>query len=302
VLTKLDVPAGVRLLGEGEAGDRICFIESGRLEATMRLPSGGRRTLAYLGAGDAIGEIALLTGGRRTATVRTLEPTRGWMLDRLGFEALRLDGRPESIELLERIGSLAAARLRARLEAIAGELGPAPEPAGDFPPPPLRPVLTRPGPLYLASLLCFSRFAHREDVLRVVHGMPARGLERGQVLIDDGERPDHLHLVLRGAIEQSVRRGEAARRVRLAGPGRFVGHPALLDGGPSPAVARARERTVLLTFPRERVQQLLADPHPSARAFAAAVFEDVARAVREAERPFLDTVTTPGPAGRRAAA
>ena len=52
-------------------------------------------------------------------------------------------------------------------------------------------------------------------------------------------------LVLRGALDVSIRRGHSARRVRLAGPGRFVGHIGALDGESSPVVAHARDQSVL---------------------------------------------------------
>ena len=86
-----------------------------------------------------------------------------------------------------------------------------------------------------------------------------------------------------------VRSGAAVRRVRIAGPGRFVGHSGVLDSGRSPVVARCRERSVVLAFPPDVVIDMLDDSRRSSRAFSTALLEDSARAVRAASRPVLAT-------------
>ena len=142
---------------------------------------------------------------------------------------------------------------------------------------------------YLASLLCFDGFPQVEDVAAVVRDVPVQAAERGEVLVAEGSRPSALLLVVRGAVEVMVSQGGSTHRVRLAGPGRFVGHNGILDDEPSPVVARCRERSILLTFPRATVRALLSDSARAARAFSAAVLEDTARAVRQASRPVLST-------------
>ena len=98
-------------------------IEHGRLEVQVELPAGQTQALAELGPGELLGETSLLGGGRRVATAVAREPTSGWVLDRAGLEMLRLDVSARS-KLMARIDSkLAVARLRARYEMIAAELG-----------------------------------------------------------------------------------------------------------------------------------------------------------------------------------
>lgn len=63
------VAAGDFIVRQGEPGDALYLIESGRVEAQARGPSGERVSLATLGAGDHFGEIALVVGGVRTADV-----------------------------------------------------------------------------------------------------------------------------------------------------------------------------------------------------------------------------------------
>jgi CRP-like cAMP-binding protein len=122
-----------------------------------------------------------------------------------------------------------------------------------------------------------------------VRHVPVHAAERGDIVMEDGLRPPSLLLVARGAVEVTVDQTGTTRRIRLAGPGRFVGHNGILDEEPSPVTARARERSVLLAFPRERIETFLGDSGRPARAFSAALLEDTARAVREASRPMAST-------------
>jgi cAMP-dependent protein kinase regulator len=60
---------------EGEPGGTMFFIVSGRV-ALLRQPEGGETSvLGHLSAGDFFGELALLTGAPRTATVMAVERT-----------------------------------------------------------------------------------------------------------------------------------------------------------------------------------------------------------------------------------
>ena len=62
-------PAGACLLRRGETGDAAYFILSGRAFAGLPKPDGTYSALSTLQPGDFFGEIAALTGGRRTADV-----------------------------------------------------------------------------------------------------------------------------------------------------------------------------------------------------------------------------------------
>ena len=70
-----DVPAGATIVGVGEIGDSAYFILDGRAAAGTPEDDGGYRSLSTMEAGDFFGEIAALTGSRRTATVVAEEPS-----------------------------------------------------------------------------------------------------------------------------------------------------------------------------------------------------------------------------------
>ena len=231
-------PAGSTLFREGERGDEMYVIESGRLEAARRSPGGTDTSLALLGPGVVVGEMALMGSGMRTATVTVLEDTHGLVLGRAAFEVLAAARRQDSLTLMRRIGDVAIVRLRNRYAAIAEELQAAPAPAQRSE---LQlPVAPEPGEVdYLRSTLFFSGLNH-EEAADVLDGARRLSVSRGALLLAAGEAPPALYVVVRGAVESTIRGATHVHRVRLAGPGRVVGHLGVL--GPAPSVVECRAR------------------------------------------------------------
>ncbi len=80
--------SGSVIVREGEPGESFVVIITGA--ATVEQDG---RTLTSLGAGDFLGEIALIDGGPRTATVTATEPIAALVVDRAGFQQL-MDDHP----------------------------------------------------------------------------------------------------------------------------------------------------------------------------------------------------------------
>jgi CRP-like cAMP-binding protein len=78
---------GVVFVRQGELGEAFFVIESGRVEV-FASGDGGERAVVERGAGEYVGEIALLLDVPRTASVRTLEPTSLLVLQKADFEPL----------------------------------------------------------------------------------------------------------------------------------------------------------------------------------------------------------------------
>jgi CRP-like cAMP-binding protein len=289
--------AGATLFRDGDPGDAMYLVESGRLQARRPAPSGATVALAELGPGDVIGEMSMMGPGTRTLTVTALEDTRGWALERAVFDMLRADLRPGSLALIRKIGTLAIERLRGRYARIASELGPLEGRAVEaVPPGPLEQVAAAPDEIaYLGGTLLFSRL-ERDAIAAIVDGARRLHAPRGAVVFAIGDVAPAFYVVARGALELTVRGAQHVRRVRLAGPGRAVAHLGVLGPEPSLVECRARERSILLELPWPRVNELRAGTDAGARGFVAALSEDVVRALRDAERPLAAMAATRSPA------
>ena len=80
---ELMVPEGRKLVRQGERGREFVVIVDGSADVRRD----GRR-INQLGRGDFLGEIALLSGAPRTATVITTAPTRILVLTDRAFKAV----------------------------------------------------------------------------------------------------------------------------------------------------------------------------------------------------------------------
>ena len=80
--------AGELLFREGDPGDKFYILQSGSIEILKEKAGAEADRLAVKKAGDAFGEMALLTEAPRSATVRALEPTNLLVVSREQFEQL----------------------------------------------------------------------------------------------------------------------------------------------------------------------------------------------------------------------
>ena len=77
------------LFHEGDPGDTLHLIDSGRVAIRVTTPQGDVATLVVLGPGDVLGELSLVGGGgRRSATAVALERTQTLALQRDDFETM----------------------------------------------------------------------------------------------------------------------------------------------------------------------------------------------------------------------
>lgn len=107
--------AGERILGEGEPGDSFCIVDRGTVEVSKSL--GGRpRVLAQLGDGQFFGEMALLTGEARSASVTARTDVDLFTIDKAGFQQIVVANPRITVD----ISSILAAR-RDALSQAEGE-------------------------------------------------------------------------------------------------------------------------------------------------------------------------------------
>lgn len=86
-LEEVSILAGATVFMQREAGDAMYIVASGTLEVRYG-EAGWEERLRAVGPGEWFGEMALLTGDRRSATVVALSNSRLWRLDKDRFLTL----------------------------------------------------------------------------------------------------------------------------------------------------------------------------------------------------------------------
>ncbi len=96
IADEIDLHAGRQLATENAAGQEFVVIIDGTAEVTK-----GDRVIASLGAGDFFGEIALLSGEPRTASVVATTPVHALVIEGHAFQRLLAEA-PEVRAKVER--------------------------------------------------------------------------------------------------------------------------------------------------------------------------------------------------------
>ena len=130
---KIEVPAGQVLFNQGDPPDFLYLVRKGKIRV-----SSAAQEVARLGPGECAGEMAVLAGTERSATIDTLEPCQLLRFDADDFLAL-LDTYPEIQRaliksLVRRLAQTGKAKDNKRASTIIGMVwgkdGPS-EPAAD---------------------------------------------------------------------------------------------------------------------------------------------------------------------------
>ena len=104
-----------RIIVQGQEGDSLFVVVEGAVEVVLRRADGSEVNLGTRPHGTVLGEMSLLTGEPRSATVRALDGALVYEVGRRQYEPL-LAGRPE---LVEALSEAMEARLRAQEELLA---------------------------------------------------------------------------------------------------------------------------------------------------------------------------------------
>jgi hypothetical protein len=110
--------AGERIIHKGEAGTGLYVVISGRVRVFDIGADGVERTLTILEVGAVFGEIALFTGGVRTAHVVAEEPVDLFRLDFAAVEGLRKRFPFTAAKLFRNLAWTLSERLRERSAAL----------------------------------------------------------------------------------------------------------------------------------------------------------------------------------------
>src|SRR3982750_285257 len=94
------VPRNTRLFRQGEKGDAMYLIESGRVRISIRDDDRQEVTLAELAQGDFFGEMALFDGRQRSADAQVIEDARLAILSREAFLSFVRSNPDVALEML----------------------------------------------------------------------------------------------------------------------------------------------------------------------------------------------------------
>jgi CRP/FNR family transcriptional regulator len=107
--------AGEIVFKEGDEGSTCYVVRSGRARAVREHPDGRSITLAHFGPGDIFGEMAMLDGERRSATVESMERTDAIAILSADMHRLLREYPDISVKLIAALGQ----RLRETNERLA---------------------------------------------------------------------------------------------------------------------------------------------------------------------------------------
>ena len=214
------------LIEEGERDDDVYVLVDGRLRVEQRTPDGSSIMVATLGApGTVVGELAGVSGGRRSATVRARERTRVLHLTRRTFEAL-LASHPG-------VADAVAADATRRAEEM--ELA--------------------------ATFSTFFGVFDETMISRLIGSAQWQRLDAGEILFEEGDPSNAAYFVLRGRLVASRTVDDQQEAIGEITRGEIVGEAGLLDDQPRNATVTAARDTVLASFDREHFFDLV-ERHP----------------------------------------
>jgi CRP-like cAMP-binding protein len=217
------VRAGVAVVQEGEAGSSFFVVATGHLLVTKRDDRGEQVRLARLAEGDFFGEMAVLAGAPRLATV-TAE-----------VEAEVLELRAEVLlDLAARFPHLATSLRRFQRQRLLANA--------------------------MAVSPVFRPFS-REDRRQVMARFRTREVGAGEAIVREGEPSDGLYVVLEGALLVSRRKAAGVVEVAELREGDVFGEMSCLRKTPATATVTARRAGTLLRLPRQGFDELVLS-HP----------------------------------------
>lgn len=96
------IPANTVLFHEGDVGDNMFIIQSGRVKISKRI-RGVEKTLATLEKGEFLGEMAILNDKPRSASAETLDECEMLVIDRKTFDALIRGNAEIAVRFIKRL-------------------------------------------------------------------------------------------------------------------------------------------------------------------------------------------------------
>ena len=203
-LKTIELSAGEVLFNQGEPGDCMFLVLSGKLDVRVSQPDGSEHLINVLSEGSIVGEMALLSGQTRMATVRVREDIRLIRITEKDIGRL-VQG---DIDLIDNISTVAKERwenlhLENSLKKLFGNLP-------------------------------------KEIWRELQEQLEWYYLSNGDILFKEGDASDGMYLVVSGRLRAMVRTTDGNEQpLGEIGPSEMVGEYALLTNEPRSATVYA---------------------------------------------------------------
>jgi len=207
----LNIEKSAVLVKQGEPGQVMYLVVRGWLRATVRTLTGRDVEISRLGPGSSVGEVQLVVGGLRSATVSAEEPCELLEVSRADFELMGA----RQPKVMERIRATARRRLhRSLLVGVLSDwIGP------------MDPKIV-------------------DELEQVIEWVTVAA---GQTLFLEGDPADSWYIAVSGRLQATL--GQDQKVVGEVGRGESVGEMALITGSPRSATLRALRDSTLMRFP-----------------------------------------------------
>lgn len=262
VATPVSFAPGATLVRHGDPARGAYVVREGTVEAVVTLPGGEKLTVARLGPGSVLGEMALVEQGTCTATVRAAGAMDGWYIANEDFRTLAAQRSPAAIRVQHAVTQMLAEKLAALNAQLLACAAPEDRPAREAPEgvDPLARARRSRKPSFdavpfLPRLPFFERFSAAE-IDEVLARASYVELPRGHGIFAAKAAAASTFVVIRGAAEILALQGRRERRIAVAGPGQLIGFLGVLRERPHTSFAFAREASVLLDVPAAPFREL----------------------------------------------
>jgi CRP-like cAMP-binding protein len=103
---------GEDVFHEGDDGDSMWIIESGRVDIIKKIRGDVERVLASFGPGDILGEMTFIDGSRRSATARTAQVSEFLVMNTQAFSVVLKERPAVAAAFFQNICAILASRVR----------------------------------------------------------------------------------------------------------------------------------------------------------------------------------------------
>lgn len=110
--TKVQFESGDVLFEQGVQAQALYILQNGELQVRAIGDQGEDIVLAMLGPGTVVGELGLIDGGPRSATVEAISSSVVYRLDRKDFESLKAQMRPAAFKVIMNLAKTVDSRRR----------------------------------------------------------------------------------------------------------------------------------------------------------------------------------------------